>query len=270
MINKCPNCNSHSTELQVTINRKPERETNFDFSPYQRYIHFCLNCHIFYSDHYYDFDKDFYNGNYNNSTYKNKLSNTYDKIMALSHTKSDNYLRCERVHSKLSNLNFKPHQTNILDVGSGLCVFLGKMKEYGYKGYAVDPDPLSIEHALSYVGLEGAYCGPVHDCTLDINFDLISLNKVLEHVKNPLNLLKDSLLKLKSGGLCYIELPDGDTASQQGGFINREEFFIEHYYIYTENSMKQLMSDCGLKNITIEAIHEPSDKYSLVGFGVKP
>ena len=38
-------------------------------------------------------------------------------------------------------------------------------------------------------------------------FDLISFNKVLEHVKNPIMLLKSSKRFLNENGIVYIEVP---------------------------------------------------------------
>ena len=39
-------------------------------------------------------------------------------------------------------------------------------------------------------------------------FDLISFNKVLEHLKNPIMLLKSSKRFLNKNGIVYIEVPD--------------------------------------------------------------
>jgi 2-polyprenyl-3-methyl-5-hydroxy-6-metoxy-1,4-benzoquinol methylase len=270
MEKKCTFCGSTSLKLCETINQKPHRETNFNIpeDKYLRYIYQCQQCSIYFAIHDYDFSL-LYEGSYNSSTYANKIEQTYNKIMSLDPASSDNVQRCKRIDLELKSRSFTPFKTKVLDVGSGLCVFLGKLKEYGYLSYAVDPDQHSIQHALDYVKISGAHCGKVADLPKDLVFQAVTFNKVLEHVIDPLTLLQQSLKNLESGGCCYIELPDGDEAQRNGGFIEQEEFFIEHYFAFTIDSMKKLMTDAQLTDIKIESIFEPSGKYTLYGFGTK-
>ena len=266
----CPFCNSKHTECLLVIKEPPKRETNFNIplDQYQRSYHLCHGCSIYFADHDYDFD-DLYQGDYNQSTYSNQLATSYEKIMNLPQGNSDNILRCERVHDKLTSLNFLPQKTQILDIGCGLSVFLGKMKTYGYLGYAIDPSEESISHALNYVKIEDGFCGDIKHFSPDKKFPALSMNKVLEHVKNPLELLKTALTHLEQNGLCYLELPDGPAAHANGGIFEREEFYIEHYFCFSKSSFKKLMVDAGLVDIEIHSIFEPSGKYTLYGFGIK-
>ena len=39
-------------------------------------------------------------------------------------------------------------------MGSGLCVFLHALKQAGWDGTALDPDPRAMEHARRVVGVE--------------------------------------------------------------------------------------------------------------------
>ena len=50
--------------------------------------------------------------------------------------------------------------------------------------------------------------GEIGKLKIKKKFDLITLNKVLEHVENPVNFLKNSIKFLKKDGLIYIEVPD--------------------------------------------------------------
>ncbi|MBT3667424.1 MAG: class I SAM-dependent methyltransferase [Opitutae bacterium] len=266
----CPFCSSMDLDFKTTITKKPERETDFKIPTheYTRSIYQCNSCQVYIADHSYDFEE-LYRGSYNSSTYKNRITRAYQRIINLPEGESDNHLRCMRVHKKLGALQFKPGATRILDIGSGLCVFLKKMQDLGYPGFAIDPDPISAQHALETVGLQGAFCGNLQDFDLAERFQAISLNKVLEHVKDPLLMLQQSLEHLEVGGLFYIELPDGCRAEAYGGLVDREEFYIEHYYAFSKKSMKALMEAAALTDIHIESMYEPSGKYSLFGFGIK-
>lgn len=264
----CRLCQSEDTNFQVEIKRKPAGETDYGISEkeYLRKIYQCNNCSVYFSVHNYDFEK-MYKGDYNASTYKNKLKATYDKIMELPKEHSDNALRCDRIIQKLEALNLKKEDVLFLDVGSGLCVFLGKMVQLGYRGYAVDPDQTSVNHALDNAKVELAYCGEIHDFEPPQKPNFLTMNKVLEHVPDPITLLRQALSKINSKGLCYLELPDGYTAQKQEGLVDRQEFYIEHYFAFTKKSMQVLMEKCGLGNISIESVKDPSGKYTLYGFG---
>ena len=97
-------------------------------------------------------------------------------------------------------------------------------------------------------------------------FDIITLNKVAEHVKNPkifLNLVKKKLTK---NGYIYIEVPDGQTASLQKNGKSREEFMVDHFHIFSLSSFYNLLTTCGFQIQKIDKIVEKSGKYTLFAF----
>ncbi|MBL4888820.1 MAG: methyltransferase domain-containing protein [Candidatus Lindowbacteria bacterium] len=102
-----------------------------------------------------------------------------------------------------------------------------------------------------------------------MKFHLISFNKVLEHVTDPVADLKRSLEWLEEDGCVYIEVPDGKNAHGVLDVINREEFFIEHFTVFTKKSVNYLAEQAGLDRVELEEIHEPSDKYTIYTF-LKP
>ena len=124
-----------------------------------------------------------------------------------------------------NNVKFK--DLEILDIGSGLCVFLGELKKYDAKVSCVDPSQISIKHALENVGVDEAFQGNFFDINFNKKYDLITFNKVLEHVTNPVEMLLKAKSLLTVNGIIYIELPDGENASNNGGFIDREEFYLD-------------------------------------------
>jgi hypothetical protein len=62
----------------------------------------------------------------------------------------------------------------------------------------------------------------------------------------------------------YIELPDGEGASEEGP--GREEFFIEHLHVYSTASTALLIQHAGLRTSRIERLREPSGKFTLFAF----
>jgi len=137
------------------------------------------------------------------------------------------------------------------------------MKEAGWEGTALDPDPRAVEHARQTVGVQ-AILGDFTKVRDIGRFDLITFNKVLEHVRDPVTLLAKAREHLQPGGLVYLELPDGESACADGP--GREEFFIEHWHIFSAASFAVLVSRSGFLLRRLERLREPSGKYTLRGF----
>lgn len=264
---RCYVCNSTNLQLVCSITKRPEQETDFGMKPedYCREINLCLNCRVYNNFHNYDFDE-LYSGKYNEAKYNSDLLTRYDAIMNLPLEKSDNKQRVKRIvdFCKVRDVNLK--NAKVLDVGSGLCVFLGELLKYGVEGYCIDIDPISIKHALRNVKVKDAHVGSFIDYGADLRFDIITFNKVLEHVTEPVSLLRKAKMYLKDTGIVYVELPDGFSALKENALVERQEFFIEHYTIFNKSSLRFLIKKAGFICAEIRRVHEPSDKYTLYAF----
>lgn len=263
--NRCFLCDGTDSQLVATIKARPARETDFQIPAerYHREVRRCRECDVFFNSHQLLAD-DFYLSDYNRATYAQRLGDTYDRIRQLPAVGSDNKQRVRRIIEFLDG--HRPETTRILDVGSGTCVFLGELAALGYECHAIDPDPLATAHALNRAGVKAAHSGTLDDYRGVSGFDLITFNKVLEHVPSPWVLLRLAAPLLNPGGAIYLEVPDGEAAFAAGGPVEREEFFIEHLGVFTERSLRSLISKADLRTLQMGALHEPSDKYTLYAF----
>jgi hypothetical protein len=96
-------------------------------------------------------------------------------------------------------------------------------------------------------------------------FDVITFNKVLEHVADPIALLALAKPHVAPHGFVYVELPDGEGAARGEGF-GREEFFVEHFHVFSLASIDRLAVHAGFNAQVIERLREPSGKYTLRAF----
>ncbi len=262
----CPYCHNNAWKLVASFDSRPEGETDFGLEPYRRTLWQCEACHHVINDHAYDLSG-LYDADYWDRTYGgDRMASTFHRIMALPADKSDNRGRADFVHKTACDLNpaFSRSQgATLLDVGSGLAVFPAVMKEMGWLCTALDPDARGAAHATEVVGVEGL---AADFRTLDSNrgFDLISFNKVLEHVEDPVAMLAHADRFLADGGLIYVELPDGEAAIKDSPL--REEFFIEHYCAFSESSTSSLVEQAGFQVLKQERLIEPSSKYTLRAF----
>ena len=213
---------------------------------------------------------DMYSSEYVDATYGEKMQNTFEKIINLPDDKSDNKNRVRRVHQFAKDyfdIQYKNPPKKALDVGSGLCVFLHELKKYGWDVLAMDIDQRQVDHATSIVKIP-AVLGPLENHTAEELglFDLISFNKVLEHIENPVSALSAAKPFLKSDGLLYVELPDGEAAQKDEDAFDREEFFMEHFHVFSTSSFCMLIEQAGFRLKKLDRYRDPSGKYSLAGF----
>jgi SAM-dependent methyltransferase len=266
---RCPCKAEHFTNI-FTYDAPPEGEIRFSFSSSPQYYREVLRCGLcghFVSIHEMD-DSSLYGGDYVNANYGNGgIRRAFERIISLDPTKSDNTGRVRRI-VEFANAHFKATASadrlpSILDVGSGLCVFLHRMKEAGWDCTALDPDPRAAKHALETVGVK-AVCGDFMELGDLGRFDVVTFNKVLEHVKDPVIMLAKAAEHVREGGFVYVELPDGEAAVSDGP--GREEFCIDHPHVFSGASLTMLAVRAGFSVLAIERLREPSTKYTLRAF----
>lgn len=208
---------------------------------------------------------DLYGGTYVQSTYGDRMRQTFDRIVALPEEKSDNVGRVARVLSYARSHFPAGRQLTLLDVGSGLAVFPYRMKQTGWSCTALDPDPRAAAHAREVAGLQ-AVVGDFMTVGLDQlgTFDVITFNKVLEHVEDPVAMLAKATHHLNQNGFVYIEVPDGEAAAIEGQ--EREEFFIEHHHVFSPASIAMAAERAGFRVQALERLCEPSTKFTIRAF----
>jgi Methyltransferase domain len=252
----CP-CGADRFTTVHTYFAAPPGETAFGFTDYRRELYRCSCCGHYISV--FALAAALYAGAYVNATYGDAagMQRTYDRIMALPPERSDNTGRVARIAA------YAGAPATILDVGSGLCVFLARMRQLGWACTALDPDPRAADHASRVAGVTGL-AGTLPMPALG-RFRAITFNKVLEHVEDPIALLALAHPHLDDGGFVYVELPDGEAAAREAGF-GREEFFVEHFHVFSVASVARLAERAGFEAHVIERLREPSGKYTLRAF----
>jgi SAM-dependent methyltransferase len=258
-------CGGDRFRTEHTYFAPPAGEVRFASAPpdsYRREIYRCTLCGHYISV--FSLSTDFYQGEYVDATYGDEagMRRTYDKIMALPPERSDNSGRVARINDFAAQ-HLPAGARSVLDVGSGLCVFLARMREAGWQGTALDPDERAVRHARDAAGV-AAIWGSL-PLAHGGRYDVVTFNKVLEHVEEPITLLAHSRPLLHDHGFVYIELPDGEAAAREEGF-GREEFFVEHFHVFSVASISLLAERAGFEARAVERLREPSGKFTLRAF----
>lgn len=265
---KCLLCSSKETEYLFSYKGKDIYAEKLGLKKFNLKWYVCNWCGVYFSHNPSEIDKLYSDSNLYDAQYDAvAIKERYNKIMNLPFNKSDNYNRVLRVkkfyknYKKIYSLNNK--KCHILDIGAGMGVFLANFKEKEYIRYALELNPIACKHIKNILKIP-VYKEYVQNLEINIKYNLITFNKVLEHIDNPIEVIKslDKISNLET--LLYIELPDtlgyeilGDTC---------DAFGVGHYLVYNPNSLYYLFETTNYEILCMNRILEPSGKYTIYSF----
>jgi SAM-dependent methyltransferase len=262
---RCP-CGERETDVLFSYDRPPAGEVLKSADDrYDRAYDQCRACGHCFARYRMSFDPD-YSGGYVDVAYggADAARRDFRRIIALPPERSDNYGRAERVCAFLADRAPSGRAPRLLDVGAGLGVFPAAMVRRGWSVVAFDPDPRNAAHYRDEAGAEPRIGDFLTDDLDGLQgFDLMTFNKVLEHVPDPAAMLARA--RALAPDRLYIELPDVAAASDDDGPA-REEFGLGHDHVFSTASVAMLLQRNGFSPLRIDRIREPSGKYTLYAF----
>lgn len=214
----------------------------------------------------------YYEVDFKSSTIRQK----YDMVMAMPLERSDNAQRVARVMSFMDRWRVEAAgKTPIaLDIGAGTGVFLSRfLKEtraagQNWSGVAVEPDGIAAAHLRGLAQFEVKEAIFTEQLGMR-GFDLCSLNKVLEHLPEPLTLLRAAASALDpERGVLYVEVPAKETVAYRSP--NDNILGPLHRHLYDMESLSKAIAQAGLAIMEMVRLFEPSGKISIAAFAVKP
>jgi SAM-dependent methyltransferase len=142
---------------------------------------------------------------------------------------------------------------NFLDVGCGLGFFIDGVRSHcDWRVFGVELSGAAVEFARSELGLEvteGEFSELGYP---DAFFDYIQLHNVLEHVIDPMKLLRECKRILKPRGSLHLRVPNGKIDSR-----NLLEFFRDrgvppfsksgHLFFFPKSALIWMFADAGLE-----------------------
>lgn len=214
----------------------------------------------------------YYEVDFKSSTIKDK----YELVMSLPSSHSDNAQRVERIKHFLSNFRTRHNvkTAKVLDIGAGTGVFLSKFLQQTtldgqrWQATAVEPDDVAASHLRSLDQFDVIHS--IFDSQLNLKgFQLCTLNKVLEHLADPIQLLKAVATALDpESGVLYVEVPSVETIDLRPA--NDNILGPLHRHLYDIQSLNKAITSAGLTVIEINRLFEPSGKISISAFAVSP
>jgi SAM-dependent methyltransferase len=139
-----------------------------------------------------------------------------------------------------------PEQPTVLDWGGGdgcNALFLGRGRVQVH----------DISGVATVAGVQSTRPGHAGDR----DYDLVACSQVLEHVPEPLGLLREILPVLSPRTLLYVEVPREALLREHPGSLAlapRKRYWHEHINFFTEASLRQLLGHAGIQVIAIRQL----------------
>lgn len=158
----------------------------------------------------------------------------------------------------------------LLDVGCGDGTFLHRMQSKGWKVDGLDFDANAIESARTRYGLN-LRRGDLAGAHLpEDTFDAVTMNHVIEHVPDPLAMLRATRRVLKPGGRLVVVTPNSLSLghkSFQAHWVNLDP--PRHLQIFTPNALRASAVRAGLKVVAFQSSAANADNFIGASHGVR-
>ena len=126
----------------------------------------------------------------------------------------------------------------ILDIGCGRGLFLDVMRRGGWDPIGTELNEKTAFYAFKTYGLKVLHGDITQHKLLSQSLDAININQVLEHLKNPDQVIEESYRLLRKGGMLIISVPD--LESPQFAIGKKNWFLLDlpfHLFQFTEEGM---------------------------------
>jgi 2-polyprenyl-3-methyl-5-hydroxy-6-metoxy-1,4-benzoquinol methylase len=150
----------------------------------------------------------------------------------------------------------------LLDIGCGDGKMLKDMADLGWQVEGIDLDSVAVANSRSK-GLK-AHCGFLEDLRYPDNcFDAVTMSHVIEHVHDPLELLKECRRILKPDGRIALVTPNINSVGHR--IYSSSWFHLDpprHLHIFTVGSIGVLLQRAGFRKTKISTtIRDASTAY---------
>jgi SAM-dependent methyltransferase len=154
-----------------------------------------------------------------------------------------------------------PAQSGLLDIGCGSGFVLSLALERGWRGVrGIEPSADAVDHAPAEIkslierdmmrpGLFGS-----------ASFDAITLFQVLDHLPDPLGLLRECYRVLRPGGTILAFNHNVNAFSARAMRERSPIIDVEHTYLYSPQTMRRLFD---LAGFTVESANTARNTYSV-------
>lgn len=150
-----------------------------------------------------------------------------------------------------------------LEIGCGTGVMLVELKKRGWAVTGIERTESVAAYARDNFGLNVLSCG-LEALPKEERFDLVILFNALEHMKDPLTVLRECSARLRPNGQLLISVPNFD--SYQARFESKWLHLDvpRHLFHFTPVSMVNILGRAGLKKQSVKFVSFEHDPFGWI------
>lgn len=159
--------------------------------------------------------------------------------------------RIEWIKKKYGNIREK----RVLEIGSSSGYFLEYLSSFGAKviGIELAEDYANYARSLGFT----VYSKPFETIDFENEFDLVVMFHTLEHVFDPMSMLRHIYISLKTGGAFMGEVPNQDDWRLKifdNEVVKRFHYDPNHYYYFSPITLCNYLKKCGFNKVMLETV----------------
>lgn len=139
-----------------------------------------------------------------------------------------------------------PGAATLLDVGAGAGLLVAEARRCGLAAAGVEPSRALVEHARQADGTDLIQGRFPHPQLLHQRFDVITIVDVIEHVTEPVQLLRDCAAALSPDGVLVVVTPDVDSLAARLMGKRWWHFRLAHVGYFSPASLRRASALAGL------------------------
>lgn len=155
-----------------------------------------------------------------------------------------------------------------LEVGFGSGTFLDFLASKGIRCMGVETDELTVEYALGRG--HNVVEGELEKLKLNANtFDFIRMRHVLEHTRNPRDLIREAHRIQKPGGYIHIEVPNFSglfAQSFRDRWVQLES--PRHLFHFRPTTLQKLVKSCNYEIVSLKFDTQPWHLLGSLQYGL--
>ena len=140
----------------------------------------------------------------------------------------------------------RPEAHSLLDIGAGSGLLVAEARRQGLDATGVEPSRALVEMARSQNAVEVLPGTFPHAQLAERRFDLVFLVDVIEHVSNPLELLRDCARALDDRGVVVLVTPDVSSVTARVVGKRWWHFRLAHVGYFSRRSLAAVTRGAGL------------------------
>ena len=147
---------------------------------------------------------------------------------------------------------FRRENGSLLEVGVGSGALLDFMRNDGFEVTGCDISRAICKHVEKSYGIT-IYNDVICDLPVNVQYDVIVMNHVLEHVSDPIKLLQDAYARLKQNALLHLAVPNlSSWGAMLPGWTSYEPY---HLLYFTPETLEMALERAGFRVLLLKT-HE--------------